>query len=363
MISKYLKSCIILLIFSSIAYAEDFSDNVFLAKDVIIEAHEGNLIDSKTAAMGIAAKKGLLQLMMRLNVHNQSYSQQKLQQCIDRTVIFPLNLVAESHIKSERMTSESYEATMDIMFDSKQVQGMLNTCGFTHATVESDKTLIIPVLISNISENARIAWEETWQNAPKTVGLMHFENIRWDLGDISNINQSNIVYSNYDDLHLFLLKYNCRAAVIVMLTKIDETNFSVDFSIIGKNSEYHDIKQYKILKNEVIESFFSRILYDVTHEVDRIWKRGVEQKDKKVYNSSVIVKLNSNTDWQKIRNILNGMEEIKQYKYRAIEGNSIEVELEYITTPSNLSAQLLKKNIVISQDNDKILMEYSLMKH
>ncbi len=347
----------------SFAVQSDQQINPFVVEGVSVTANEGNLVDSKSIALANGTRAALVQLISRLDTqHTHRENTSSIKDCVNKMMYPPSTLVSNYIFKSERMTSRSYSGVIDIVFDDEKVKSILNTCGFTYASTASGNTLIVPILVANnrhilSSEMIDNIWFKTWQDIPHKFGLMNFKVLHNDIFDAENVDAANIINGTYDDVRNLLQHYECDNIMIVQARDLNHSAVVVDLSFIGKHSKYKDTFKYIKSANEPRDNFMKRISTDLMNNTDAVWKRGIEKPNDTVFNSSVTVQFHNQREWHTIRSTLNKIDAIKQYKYKAIDTKSADLELEYICSPGDLSDMLLKNGIAVFQQNNKILVQ------
>lgn len=354
--------CVLLLLFMSFDVSAK-ETNPFIVNDVKVYAKTGDLTDSKTLAISNGSQKALTQLILSLNANSLESAEHKntLRICIENLKSSD-KLLQDYVVKSERMTSKSYGATMDFVFDKKSVESIMNTCGLKYASVSPGNVLLIPIVFE-LNEYRMLDSEVeneffTIMTNIKPVGLLNFKILlNKNIIDVSDIDPEIIRNSNYKDIERVLQNHHCSRAIVILLKAQTKNSATFEVRVIAKNDVYHDTFSYKITANESYEAFLKRSIYDILNNVDLVWKRGFESKKQMVFNSGVTFEMSTPNEWRKIGAALNTISIIKEYKFKTISGNTIDLELKYVDSPEILSQRLLENGIAIFKKNDKTIMK------
>jgi predicted double-glycine peptidase len=105
------------------------------------------------------------------------------------------------------------------------------------------------------------------------------------------------------------------------------------------------------------EMFIKRAVFSMLKDVDAVWKRGFKDQTENVFSSGVIVEMQNPSDWGKINRTLSTIDIIKQYRFKTISNNAVELELKYLDSPIALSQKLYDNGIAIFKRGDKTVMK------
>ena len=337
-----------------------YADDPFMIENIAISANTGDLVDSKSIALAQGSQDALLKLLIKLNATKNIHNN-KEQICITK-IQSNNHLVKDFVVKSERMTSRAYSAVVNIMFNKEEVKSLLNTCGLMYASVNSGETLLIPLIYDQSSyripdEEVDVELYKILMHLDNTKGLMHFKNaLNSKVFDINGLDADIFIKNSYADLKDMLKSYDVNSALILSFKQLNTDFLVADIRILRHDEEYHESYKYFITKQESKEIFLKRVIDDILKNADLVWKRGVDSQKTKVFSSSVILELINSEDWQKIRNIFNKISIIKQYKFKTITNDAIELEIKYIESPEALSKKLLEHGVAIfKRDNNTLI--------
>lgn len=287
---------------------------------------------------------------------------EKISSCLSNLLTFS-NFVRDLTIKNERITSKSYSGEIEVTFDRAAVTNIMNRCGLNYADVSSGKTFFLPMIMDKGSYRAVDSeldpdLYEIASGLEDRFGLLHLKkSLITDELQKPLIDPNLIINGSHSDVVAMLQKQNCDGVIAPLLKKIGNKSFAIETRVIRKNEEYNDSKRYDIMENETQKQFFARVLLDVLKDVDLTWKKGVEVKNEAVFNSGVILEVSTPGDWNKVRAILNKMPIIKQYKFKSLDKDSIELELKYLDSPEALSKKLSENGLSVFKRNDKTIMK------
>ncbi len=344
--------------------AADDMHNPFKIDNVYIVADIGTLIDSKSLALDNGAKDALVKLMLYLSAYSQKNDNyiNKISSCINNVKSIS-NLVENHVIRSERMTSHSYSGYIDFIFDKHKVQNIMNTCGLKYATKSGGETLLLPLVFEGKtyrlvdSESDNLLYD-VLNNTNEEFGLLYLKKmLNKNILDVNILDPEIFLNGTYKDVLNILQQYSCTNAIVFLFKHLDKKSALVETKIIRNNKEYHDSFKYQIQPNETEKIFISRVVNELLKNADLVWKRGIQKDNEMIFSSGVDLEISTPNEWHKVRMILNKIQMIKQYKFKTISGDNIELELKYVGSPEMLSSKLLENGLVIFKRGDKTVMK------
>ncbi|CAL7959275.1 exported hypothetical protein [Alphaproteobacteria bacterium] len=353
--------CVMLV---SKAYAEDkdrekdTETEVFTVEGVEIAADSGSLEDSKTIALENGANQAFFKLLHKiLPANTPAITYEKLQQ-IPRNKI--VALVKEYDVVSERLTSHSYMATLNIKFYDNAVKDVLNNLGIRHADKYTPQTLVIPVLYD---EGKYIVWGRgehgsVWNAALNKIGLFKFNVIEGELVEIETLDPKTMIIEPYSRFQPILQQYNATELIIIFGEK-GNSKLEVSIRFVGRDHDIVKFIEYKSDIDETPAEYTGRVIDDVAVRLDTHLRGGEAFKEPKLYSSTVYVVASTPKVWSEVRNILSNLPQIKSYTLVQDRVNIIELELNYTVAPPIISAVLLQNGVLVVNRDGKIFLELS----
>jgi hypothetical protein len=333
-------------------------DNVYVAADI------GTLIDSKSLALDNGAKDALIKLMLHLNAYSQRNDNyiNKISSCINN--VQSISKLVQNHtVRSERMTSHSYSGYIDFIFDKDKVKDIMNTCGLKYATKSDGETLLLPLVFEGKtyrlvdSESDNLLYDAL-NDTNEEFGLLYLKKmLNKNIFDVNTLDPKIFLNGTYKDVLNVLSQYSCTNAIVFLFKHLDKKSALVETKIIRMNTEYHESFKYQILPNETDKMFISRVIHELLKNADLVWKRGLHKDNEMIFSSGLDLEISHPHEWHKVRIILNKIQMIKQYKFKTISNDNIELELKYVGSPEMLSAKLLENGVIISKRGDKTIMQ------
>ena len=336
-------------------FAIDSDSNNFNVYDVKIFSDSGTLADSKAIAIDKGISESLKSLMLKItpeNMHNRII----IQKNIDNS-----SLVKSYNIKDERMTSHSYMATVDFYFDQNKVKALLNQLGVMYAERKPLSILVVPILYKDKKYHLwkTTDWKSAWDSMPEQVGMIsNIIIIKGDIDDVKHLNAGTAMIDSYDHFKPLFDKYNV-ASIVVISAEDNDDEIDVAIRTLDSGHDKSGFINYSKTQKESDMVNYKRIARDILSKIDEEYK-GVKVFDQDVaYNSNVWVKVDDLKSWSKIKNILNSIEYIKDFKVYKTSVHLIELDLQYTVNPNTLSELLLQKGIKVTKhDNDtKLYLE------
>lgn len=249
------------------ALSYDPEDNVFLVENISVYAESDDLDNAKIEAMNNGTKAALRILLERLLPMENDWKIGN----IDTSNA--ADTVKSTHIVFERMTSTSYRATLDFVFDEKFVKRILNRMGIYYVDKYSPQTLVVPVLYDGKTYDiwGNDAWYEAWGEMPVRFGLMRFNYTIGDLPDTQLINPKKIFTSKYSDAEAILKKYESDDLVVV-LASIEKTKLNVAIRFLTKERDKTKHLSFPIDSSVNEQAFYKEIAMRVLEAADSFYK-------------------------------------------------------------------------------------------
>lgn len=360
---KFIKTffvCLFFIIHSKNCHAD--VNNPFKINNIYVSANTGDLVDSKSIAIERGVKEALIKLILDLVATHSHEDITRIANCL-KTQEFSRNIVQDYAIKSERMTSRAYSASIDFIFSPNSVRDIMNTCGIQYASVSSGETLLLPLIYEKdtyrlIDDESDKILDEAFNNISNDIGLIHIKKFSNNsIFDATEVDLSSFINGTYKDITEILKRYGCQSAIVLAFKDYNKKSISVEVRITRKNEEYHDSFRYNIKPGESRQMFLSRVIDSLLKNADLIWKRGVEKGTDVIFNSGVILQTSTPSDWKTVKSILNKISIIKQYKFKTVDSNEIDLEVKYIGSPEILSKKLMENGITIFKSGDQTIMK------
>lgn len=354
---------ILLFIFTfQTTYAEE--NNLFRIDNIKVYAKTGDLIDSKSLAIANGSISALKTLILNLNAASQNDPEyhNALRACIDNLKSSE-KVLKDYVIRSERMTSKSYSGYIDFIFNRQAVESIMNSCGLKYASVSPGNVLLIPVLIDKnmyriLNNEMDDEFLSIINEMNDNLGVLKLKKIPYkNILDIIDIDPEFLFNATYSDFSNTLKIHSCSSVLIFGIKSRTNDSLSIEIKFLSKNDEYHDTFSYKLTKGENRKTSLKYAINDTLKNVDRMWKRGFENDNSTVFNSGVIFEMKSPDEWRKISSAINNIDSIKQYRFKTVSENKIDIELRYIGSPEELSKKLFENGIAIFKRDEKTIMK------
>ncbi len=355
-IKKFVLLCILAV------KVECYGSDIFRVDNIHVSEETGDYIDSKTIAMINGSRESLKKLIFRLNAF--SNKEKDNLSCIN-DIKSPEKFIKNYEIVSERITSKSYSAYINFIFNKEDIEGIMNLCGFKYSSTSPGATLLVPIIKEK--NGYRIIDKEPHDNEIRLamatisnkIGLLDIDTAyNATIEDIENLNLTTLVNGDYNEILKILAKYGKKSLILLSIDELTQSGISLFVRFISKEEEYSDGRKYLRGHNETDEQLMTRAFRNFIKDIDLIWKRGFVSQSEVVYNSGVTVELAEPNQWNKLNNILRQISAIKQYKFKAIASDSIEIDVKYTISPEELSRELLKHNVGIFKRGETTIMKF-----
>ncbi len=343
----------LLLMDQALAHQPDsYISDVFLVQNVEVSADVGTLEDSKSEAIKRASSKAFGILAQRLAPSSlvdkaTSISQDNMKDWVKK--ITPIN---------ERMTSHSYTALYDVLFDNVAIEAILSKSGIRYANDYASSILIVPILHSDNTYTVwkTSPWQQAWGQLPELYGLTHADVVEGNLEDIENIKPETAMNDSYDSFGVILGQYDCVRIGIVSAEQVNQNKLEVTLRLLDKNKEIIKFTIYQRIKNEADFAFYKRISLDLLAKIDNLWK-GEDLFDQAIlYSSRVYIHAHAPKNWNEIRKVIESINEIRNYRVVQNSSETIELELNYAVAPATLSNLMLQKGLKVDNQDGKVIL-------
>lgn len=230
-------------------------ESPFTIKDVVIYADGLDEVDAQAKAAGQAKKKGLSQLFQKLLASSQllrikNINMSKFDSCL-----------SDYNMSDKRITSTSYKASFQLLFDEQCIRKNLNRIGIYFTNTLSPASLLIPIFEY---DKKLYIWDYQepyiiYEQMPDSYGMSQFKYIQADLKDSTLLSPEMSVKKL--DAKKFSQIINRYSADEIVYLKFSESPQTLALSII-KETETDRSEIYKeSVKNEdsSYNTFFEKI--------------------------------------------------------------------------------------------------------
>lgn len=321
-----------------------------IIENIEIDAEADNLDDAKEKAINIGALEAFNKLLHRIVPQNNVW---KIEGVLKQ--IHASEMVENFEILKERMTSHSYKATYNYIFDGRKVKHLLNKYGIEYAEKPIKTTLIVPIL--HQKDNKLIIWtknewKEVWSTIPTEVGLMKFVITEDDLEDMELLDPSEALTEPHSHFEKLLRLYEVTNMTVIFATEVAE-GLDVTIRFLDQKYDYSKYITIDKLPEENILSYYKRASKILLESIDSEWKGVRVFKEDKLYSSKVNIKLDKQTSWPYVQKNLEAIQSIKQIMLLEKGDDNAYVELIYNTPPAVLAEQLAKAGYIMKEGADK----------
>ncbi len=334
-------------------HGDQNSANPYLIQDVEGYADLGTLDDSKSAVSKEASNKAFNILMQRIVPFSFLEKAQNLSEDSIKDYVQNITTI------NERMTSHSYNAVYDIIFDKTAIESMLSKNGIRYADSYSPATLMIPVLHTNDGYNIgnrQSTWYSAWGQTPEVYGLIHNDVVEGTLQDIENIKPETIMNESYDSLSLLLGQYECTRVCVIYAEQTTQGKIEISVRLLDKDKEILRFANYQKNLNEEEIDLYKRISSDILMKLDNLWKGEDLFDQETIYSSKAFVMAKDPQTWSAIRKILDSLDDIRSYKVIQNKFDVVELELNYSVAPATLSNIMLQKGLKVENKAGDVLI-------
>jgi hypothetical protein len=347
MLKQALYIFILLIASASAPICAFASDDPFVVEGVEVYAESDTLDNAKRDAVNkgtVEAFDTLLKRLMPSSMHWKIDNVKKDQ-------VF--DLVKETKVIKERMTSKTYMATISITFANDGIKNILNRMGANYAEEYAISTLVIPIL--QVEEEYYIwgdnDWAKAWGQMPISLGLSKFSYAMGDLEDDADVDQLQVMKEPITHYKRLLHKYNADQIMFIMVKELN-TAFDVKIRIISLDDDVTLHSLQKISGKQDKPELYKNLGMNLLTKVDDYYK-GINPFDEsRTFRTRMIVPIKAPKDWSIIRAKLVNIDEVEDVQTIRTTNEYIEIDLLYKVEPLDMSAALAKHDFEVSEEGD-----------
>ena len=336
---------ILFLAISSVSFAEE---NIYLVEGVSAKSSLKSPTASRNSAVANARRDALLTLLTRLKVKTKIADEITNDEISD--------MVRSEQINDEKISGNSYSATLNILFAKDFVDHILSQkiTPTVQETASDELYLLIP---AEVIKRKVILWEEDndWKKAiEKTIkkkAKNAFVTVEPDISNIALLNSENVSTADYQKLEPIISRYKASAAY-TMLFNYDsiENKVTIDVFYIRKLQK----KQLKLSFVNV-----DRLSYEAL--VDKVADKTIEyllnakNSETKNLNSNLIrigIGISGLADWLTVKNKIENSNFVNQFQIESISQDYAVVLVNYIDGKLSIEESFAKIGLSLSKRSE-----------
>jgi hypothetical protein len=341
---KQVLNILILLLYITPALA---SDDPYLVENVEIYAESDSLDNAKRDAVNkgtIEAFDTLLKRLMPSSMHWKIDN-------IKKDQIF--DLVKETKVVKERMTSKSYMATINLTFNNEGIKTILNRIGANYAEEYALTTLVIPILQK---DEAYVVWGDNdwakaWGEMPISLGLSKFSYAMGDLEDEADIDPLQVMKEPITKYKRIMQRYEADQIMFILAKELN-TALDIKLRVVSLDDDVTLHALQKVSKDSTTMNLYKNVAQSLLTKVDDYYK-GVNPFDEnRTFRTRMVVPIKSPKDWANMRVKLVSIDEIEDVQTVKSTNEYVEIDMLYKVEPLDMSAALAKYNFEVSEEGD-----------
>lgn len=332
-----------------VAHAAE-SPDVYSVSKVKVYAESDSLDNARREALNQGIRDSFEIILKRVLPHSLHW---KLDQIRQETAY---DVMQEYKTSDERMTSNSYMATVDITFNGEEITKKLNLLGAKYATNYTGKFLVITNLTKKFQPIKSEAWDKIWENAPDEFGLVRFTYPINDLEDfyvLSNLNKDVI---SLQILAPLLKKYEATGAYFI---SSNIKSGQVDSEILEVTAD--GIEQlnfpYKMDDKLSDEDNYKHLMLTLYEYLDEKYKGVNKFAENETYRSRLVSLVPDAKSWAHIREQLEFVGGVQDVEIVKMNKSQVIFDLVYNVDPEYLSINLKSDNFRIFEEKGVQLIE------
>lgn len=337
--------CIFILVMANVhAFA---NDNPFEVEAVEVYAESDSLDNARRDAINQGTQEAFVSVLKRLMPSSMHWKVDN----IKKDQIY--DLVQETKVIKERMTSKSYMGTISITFISDGIKNILNRLGANYADEYALATLVIPIL--QIGEEYYIwgdnDWAKAWGQAPINLGLSKFSYAMGDLEDDADIDQLKVLKTPITEYKKMLEKYNADQILFIMAKELN-TAFDINLRLISLDDDVTLHSLQKISDKQERDELYKKLALNLLVKIDDYYK-GVNPFDEsRIFRTRMVVPIKAPKEWASIRAKLVDIDEVEDVETVRTTNEFVEIDLLYKVEPLDMSSALAKYDFEVSEEGD-----------
>ncbi len=323
------------------------SDDPYLMEHIEIYAESDSLDNAKRDAVNKGTTEAFDLLLKRLMPSAMHWKIDN----IKKDQIF--DLVKETSVIKERMTSKSYMATINILFSNDGIKNILNRIGANYAEEYALTSLVIPILQKDDEyfiwgDNE---WAKAWGQMPISIGLSKFSYAMGDLEDDAEIDQLEVMKEPITKYKRIMQRYNADQIMFVFAKELN-TAFDIKIRIISIDDDVTLHSLQKISGDQDKINIYKNTALTLLTKVDDYYKGVNPFDDNRTFRTRMVVKIKSPKDWADMRVKLVDIDEVEDVQTIKSTNEYIEIDMLYKVEPLDMSTALAKHNFEVSEEGD-----------
>jgi hypothetical protein len=193
------------------AITDCFASNAYSVKGIPVKSTARDAMVARESAISYGERSALNVVLKKLNINSPNTSLIKKEE-------IP-TAIRSMQIRNERMTSNSYSATLDIEFSRESLNHLLNKYKIDKYSASANTYLIIPYFKNFLFEKENITFTSFNKNVKDGKGMFVIKKDQLSTTELKNLDKDDFVYENFNKLSDF---YSVNNIVFVFTTPDDD---------------------------------------------------------------------------------------------------------------------------------------------
>ncbi|MDB2414593.1 DUF2066 domain-containing protein [Rickettsiales bacterium] len=341
--------------------------DIFVVKDISISGEGKSATQAREAAISEGEVKAYDELIKKLT---PSYMHHSLPEAEPEVIS---SLVQGMEINTEKVTSNHYEAVVNISFNPVLIKAHLNNQGIAMVASKEKPILVIPVMEDEQGVpviGSTSIWQQSWGESVSNTPIVDFLLPKWNKEDASLIDFEAITASGYfmlvnDPLYRLRKKYGADEVLLAYMSKkisdIDSSAYEISVKLITYDDEDTKRKSlvFKSRGEESLNDLIKRASDNIVSMIENSWKLESENKNIEKAKIRALVPINGQAYWHFIKTRLQMLNFIDNFQVASISVGNVVIDIDFHSSFSDLVKSMAEYGLYLQNNNSNILLTYA----
>lgn len=320
----------------------------FNVSGINVKKFSNNVTQARNTAINDGQRRAFEVLLRRLKV-SPNYSLWVSNEDIGK-------MVSSIQINNEKITDNSYSATINVFFSEDFVKFMFQKYNIKSSSAPKNKYLVIPVVRNEEgiqiwgSENV---WMDIWRNLMDEKGIKAITVIEKDIETLAAVNPEMIQFENPYDFDYLIKQYDVNTIIVAEAEHlVDEDKIQILFTQVSENNK--DTVKLNFFNAEGYDEYtlFSNATEKTINYIIKVEGK-TRSKDGNEKGVSVNVAVNGLKEYLDAKNLLENSEFIKKIKLKSLTKQVAVFHIEHSIEEELLSTAFEERGFRVYKQLDE----------
>lgn len=271
------------------------------------------------------------------------------------------SLVVGLEVENEKITANTYRATISISFNPDYTRKIITDSGLTYIEAKKEPIIVIP----GYSENSIIdvtrpnnLWQQAWNKAKDNSDFINFIFVKDPLEiDFENPDYEHGLPENeQSQVNSLLDKYNSDKIIIAKANFIPESTapIFVKLVFVSKNSIDQTSKSFSLATGEELPAKLESIALDLVEKMNSKWKKNQGDRKSAKLKINVNIPISGLSQWNLMYRQLSKLSFIEKIDINKISTKQADLDLHFQTSYQDFINSLAQEGLYIENENERL---------